>query len=170
MSPRRFAAVGAGGLALDVLLGLRSKVQQVVEVFILLPLHLAGNAVLQLEAVYLAQEGVEITRNIRDANLLNIYKGNGGEWTDNLTGCEAGCEADYTAGSLAVSQDRFLQYGSGFYNYTAGEGTLFKRSIAVLEPSPEVLEVAVTVTWEERGRSHQVKAATELYNWLSTAP
>ncbi|MDP4007156.1 MAG: prepilin-type N-terminal cleavage/methylation domain-containing protein [bacterium] len=129
-----------------------------------------GNAVLQLQAAYLAQEGVEITRNIRDTNLLNMYKGNGGEWTDSLTGCQSGCEADYTAGSLAVSQDRFLKYGSGLYNYTTGENTLFKRSIVVLEPSPEVLEVAVIVTWEERGREHQIKAATELYNWLPEAP
>ena len=37
-------------------------------------LNFTTNAALQLEASYLAQEGIEIVRNIRDTNLLKIYK------------------------------------------------------------------------------------------------
>lgn len=46
-----------------------------------------SNAAFQLEASYLAQEGMEIVRNIRDTNLLKVHKGVGGNWTNGLTGC-----------------------------------------------------------------------------------
>ncbi|MCH7828638.1 hypothetical protein IH982_02070 [Patescibacteria group bacterium] len=124
------------------------------------------NAVFQLEATYLAQEGIEITRNIRDTNLLKIHKGLGGDWTDNLTGCTTGCEADYTQAALVSYTDSVLKLSSGLYNYTVGTNTLFKRKITVTQPSAEVLEVLVQVTWVERTRSHDVTIATELYNWL----
>jgi len=125
-----------------------------------------SNAVFQLEATYLAQEGIEIVRNIRDTNLLKIHKGVGGEWTDNLTGCEAGCEAAYNEEVLTVSESRYLKFQAGLYQYTQGPNTTYKREMRVVQPSDEKLEVAVEVTWEERGRSHEVTAATELYNWL----
>ena len=123
----------------------------------------------QFKASYLAQEGMEIVRNIRDTNFLSIHKGQGGEWTDNLTGsgCETGCEADYTSTSLSASQDRLLQINGGFYNYGLGEDTIFKRIITIIQPSDDVLFVAVDVSWEEQGNAHSVKAATELYNWLT---
>ena len=135
------------------------------------------NAVFQLEATYLAQEGVEITRNIRDTNLLKIHKGVGGSWDDGLINpdgmgvneCDSangGCAADYTQAALVSFQDRVLKLNSGLYNYTTGTNTLFKRKITVTQPSPEVLEVSVQVTWVERTRSHDLKAATKLYNWL----
>lgn len=129
-----------------------------------------SNAVFQLEATYLAQEGIEITRNIRDSNLLKIHKGVGGEWTDNLTGCESGCEAAYADQALVAYQDRLLRLNSGLYNYAAGSNTSFKRKVTITNPSAEVLEVSVEVTWTERTRSHSLTAATQLYNWLPVAP
>ncbi|MBI4138048.1 MAG: prepilin-type N-terminal cleavage/methylation domain-containing protein [Candidatus Wildermuthbacteria bacterium] len=135
-----------------------------------------SNAKLQLEASYLAQEGVEIARNIRDSNFLNIHKGAEEVlWTDGLLGCDFGCEADYADTALAVSQDRFLLLSANGYGYDSGTASLFKRAIIVArtetEPGkPDKLEVSAQVTWQERGRDHKVQAATELYNWLSPAP
>ena len=129
-------------------------------------LSFTSNAALQLEASYLAQEGMEIVRNIRDANLLSLHKGNGGIWTDGLTGCETGCQVDYTQNSLSTYQDTFLQFSSGLYSYTASTDSIFKRKITVILTGGDALEVLVEVLWEERGRSHTVRAATELYNWL----
>lgn len=137
-----------------------------------------SNAAFQLEASYLAQEGMEIVRNIRDTNLLKVHKGVGGNWTNGLIGCETGCEADHTQSSLVISQDRFLKFNSGLYSYTAGTDSIFKRKIAILPGSADLLCVgdsdllcvSVEVTWQERGQSHQVTAATELYNWLPTNP
>jgi len=71
---------------------------------------------------------------------------------------------------LSASQDRFLQLNGGFYNYTLGEDTIFKRIITITQPSTDVLFVAVDVSWEEQGNSRSVKAATELYNWLTPTP
>jgi len=141
-------------------------------------ISLTSNAASQFEASYLAQEGMEIVRNIRDTNLLKVHKGAGGDWTDGLTGCEEGCEADYAQNSLAISQDRFLKFNAGLYSYTAGTDSLFKRTITTLPGSvdppcvgdSDLLCVSVEVTWQERGRSHTVQAATELYNWLPPAP
>ena len=128
------------------------------------------NARSQFEASYLAQEGMEIVRNIRDTNLLKIHKGLGGTWTDGLVGCEAGCQADYTQNSLSAYKDTFLQFSSGLYSYTAGINSIYKRKIIITPQGDDVLEVLVEVSWEERNRSHTVKAATELYNWLPVVP
>ena len=103
-------------------------------------LSFTSNAALQLEASYLAQEGMEIVRNIRDANLLSLHKGNGGIWTDGLTGCETGCQVDYTQNSLSTYQDTFLQFSSGLYSYTASTDSIFKRKITVILTGGDALE------------------------------
>jgi len=133
-------------------------------------LSFTSNAALQLEASYLAQEGMEVVRNIRDTNLLKIHKGVGGNWTDGLTGCETGCQADYTQNSLSAYQDILLQFSNGLYSYTPSTDSIFKRKVTVTPQGDDVVEVLVEVIWEERGRSHTVKAATELYNWLPAVP
>ncbi len=133
-------------------------------------LSFAANAQSQLTATYLAQEGIEIVRNIRDSNFLRIHKGvTSAHWDDGLTGCESsstGCEADYTSTSL-LSQDRFLNIAQNFYSYLPGTQTAFKRKIFIDAPSPDVRNVTVQVSWQERGRTHQVSDATVLYNWLT---
>jgi hypothetical protein len=129
-------------------------------------LSIATNAASQFEASYLAQEGMEIVRNIRDTNFLKIHKGVGGNWTDGLTGCAAGCQGDYTQSSLSAFQDTFLGFANGFYSHSASTESIFKRKITVSAPSADTLDVLVEVTWQERGRSHKVQAATQLYNWL----
>ena len=86
----------------------------------------------QLQATYLAQEGIEIVRNIRDSNWLA-----GVDWGNNLS--------------------------SGVETGLLGR---FDRQIVITELVPDnKIEVSVMVSWEERGRSHQVTAQTELYNW-----
>lgn len=133
----------------------------------------------QLVGSYLAQEGLEIVRNMRDANFLKIHKGVGGIWTDGIIACvppyNPPCvvnrEADYTETSLNVSQDRFLKINSeGFYNYTAGDDTIFKRNISITQSSGDVLGVSVDVSWQDKGNMRTVRGATELYNWLTPAP
>ncbi|MCH8244688.1 prepilin-type N-terminal cleavage/methylation domain-containing protein [Patescibacteria group bacterium] len=138
-----------------------------------------SNAALQLEASYLAQEGMEIVRNIRDTNLLKIHKGVGGNWTDGLIDpdgdgtneCAIGCQSDYAQSFLTAYQDTLLQFSNGFYSHIPSTtDSIFKRKITVTSLDPDILEVLVEVMWEERGRSHTVKAATKLYNWLLVAP
>ena len=118
----------------------------------------------QLIGAYLAQEGIEIVRNIRDTNFLKIHKGEEGiNWDTGLTGCTGGCETDYNDPAL-ISADRYLKIDGGFYNYDSGENTLFKRKI-IIQPDTNILKVQVLVSWQERGRTHQVTAQENLYNW-----
>lgn len=115
-------------------------------------------------AIYLAQEGVEIVKNIRDTNLLKIHKGEEGvNWDSGLTGCATGCEADYNDSDLA-SNDRYLKIDGGFYSYDSGNTTPFKREITIT-PDSDILKISVEVSWQERGRTHRVLAQENLYKW-----
>jgi len=119
----------------------------------------------RLVAAYLAQEGIEIVRNIRDTNFLKIRKGEEGiNWDTGLTGCLGGCEADYNDLAL-ISADRYLKIDAGFYNYDSGENTPFKRKITITPVGSDILKVSVEVSWQERGRAHQVTAQENLYQW-----
>ena len=120
----------------------------------------------RLVASYLAQEGIEIVKNIRDSNFLKIHKGIIAEehWIDGLAGCEGGCEADYDDSGL-VSADRYLKINGGFYNYDSGIETAFKRKITITPDGSDILKVLVEVSWTERGRTHQVTAQENLYKW-----
>ena len=116
----------------------------------------------QLIASYLAQEGLEIVRNLRDSNYLQ-----GVSWNSGLAGCAAGCEIDYNDSALLPWTDpgRFLKTGTGFpYNYSLGNDTLYKRKI-IITPGVNILNVLVEISWQERGGSYQVVAETRLHNW-----
>ena len=92
----------------------------------------------QLAATYLAQEGIETIRNIRDSNFLaNSTWDNG----------------------LASSDWQVV-------NFLDGSQSNFQRKITITSGGSDILEVSVEVSWSERGRTHQVTVATELYNWL----
>lgn len=126
----------------------------------------------RLEAVYLAQEGIEIARNFRDNNFLRIYDGQAATWLDGLDFCNLGCEADFNDEALIVFDNRFLKIGGGFYNYETGPNTSFKRKIIItdLENNPlddltESIKISVEVSWRERGRDHKVDAQEYLYKW-----
>jgi len=120
----------------------------------------------RLTATYLAQEGIEIVRNIRDGNILKISRGiEGVNWDTGLTGCAGGCEADYNDSAL-ISADRYLKIDGGLYNYDSGENTPFKRKIKIF-PDTNILKVQVSVSWQERGRVHQVTTQENLYNLIS---
>ncbi|MDP3900901.1 MAG: prepilin-type N-terminal cleavage/methylation domain-containing protein [bacterium] len=131
-------------------------------------LSFGGHTASQLTASYLAQEGVELVRNIRDSNFLELHNGFGGSWDDGLTSCSTGCEGSYDSDTLAVYQDRFLRINNEFYSYDiAGAATSFKRKITITPVSATQLDVSVEVSWSERGRGGSVAAATVLYNWLN---
>jgi len=117
----------------------------------------------RLVASYLAQEGIEIVRNIRDGNWLEEAA-----WDDGLGGGD--WEADYTTQELTDTYDGdFLNIDSnGFYSYSAGSPTKFKRKITIvsdLDGSDPRLRVSVLVEWQQVGKNNQVTAQEYLYNW-----
>jgi prepilin-type N-terminal cleavage/methylation domain-containing protein len=125
---------------------------------------------MSMEAAYLGKEGIEIVKNIRDSNFLNVHYSGTGNWDDGLTGCVSGCEADYktTRANMSPYLGDYLRWdgNASFWNYTNGNAGPFKRKITITS-GPDVGEmgVAVEVFWDERGRAHSFVVQENLYQW-----
>lgn len=123
-------------------------------------------------ASYLAQEGIEIVRNIRDTNWLK-----GSSWDSGLVfgggfnGCSGSyfCEADYDDPALTsypnTTSPHNLKIADGFYKYSiSGSETKFKRKITITLVG-DILEVSVLVQWQEKGKTYDITTQENLYNW-----
>ncbi len=118
----------------------------------------------QMTGIYLSQEGMEIVRNIRDANWLGGRAWNAGIFCCPLPPCD--CKADYTATSLvSFVSGEFLRINGGFYNYTSGTATPFIRRIRVASTTADRIDLTVFVDWQERGKNYQASTTEHLYNW-----
>jgi len=130
----------------------------------------------QLTASFLAQEGIEIVRNIRDENWLTL----GDPWQNDIDICmpsvDLFCEGDYDENYLTPSpqgsEPRFLRINNqGFYSYDdEGRITKFKRKIYIdnllIPGGPgDGFSVTVLVQWQDFGRDYEVSAQSYLYNW-----
>ena len=131
-------------------------------------LILTSDATNRLTATYLTQEGIEVVRNIRDTNWLNMdtcasggFPANGAScpatWIDALEGCDMGCEVDYTTtgtGSNLVGPifGNYLNIedASDFYGYGTGSPTKFKRKVKIISLEDYVLKVTVEVSWDKK--------------------
>lgn len=125
-------------------------------------------------AIYLAQEGIEIIRNIRDNNFLKRADNPNFSWSAGLMNgpCATGCMADYKTNhysQLLGNTDTFLSLNSdGFYSYDyGGLPTIFKRKILInpLEGTSDALKVQSMVTWDYNNQSYSFEASEYLYNW-----
>ncbi len=118
----------------------------------------------RLIASYLAQEGIEITRNLRDSNWLEQEAGVPGvNWDTGFDTCGgAGCEADFNeTTTMSAYGNRFLRLdANGFYRY-AGDQTKFKRKIIATSLTTTSTSVKVEVYWEDQTLSVE----EELHNW-----
>ncbi len=115
----------------------------------------------KLTASYLAQEGIEVIRNIRDTNYLE-----GSAWDDGIV-ASTDYRLDYRSTSFPDSTcpGDHLKYESGHYVCSSDSSGKFQREISVSKPEAGKMIVSVEVSWRERGRTNKVNAETELYNW-----
>jgi len=145
-------------------------------------------------ASYLAQEGIEVVRNIRDNNWLQEN-----DWRCGLTDlpegageCSVGnqdfsqntggAEADYKTGTSVGTgltpygaSGRYLKLDSSnsnnFYNYLSGSDTKLKRRIIINTVNDYIIQVLVTVSWDEKSTiinpngQNSITAEEYLYNW-----
>lgn len=124
----------------------------------------------RITAVYLAKEGIEIVRNIRDTNWIEDTAVPT-DWDDGLT--VGDWQADYnTSGAIDDSYDsgEFLTIdGNGFYSYSGTLPTKFKRKITITSILPasgkDGINIEVEVSWEKRGQSHNLIVQENLYDW-----
>lgn len=118
-----------------------------------------------LIASQLAQEGLELVRNVRDENWLA-----GSSYNLDIVG-DGDYAVDYQGRAsitdVAGIDDNGAKLninGSGFYTHDAGAATAFSRLITAVD-NGDYLEVESKVRWKERGRTHNYTIKTLLYNW-----
>lgn len=115
-----------------------------------------------LIASNLAQEGIEVVRNIRDTNWLN-----GSAFDNNLSTGTWRVQWNTVGGGLmAVGANPVLRKNNGLYNYLIGTNTAFRRTIIISKPNSGELVLISSVTWAERGNINRtVSAESHLFDW-----
>jgi prepilin-type N-terminal cleavage/methylation domain-containing protein len=128
----------------------------------------------RLEALYLAQEGLELVRNVRDANYIN-----GNDWQDGFTEggsikCGGEFELDYRSEYkpdefkyISCYTDKFLKLESTYdrIGYEDGTDTIFKRKIFIENMPDNGMKVTSEVTWQEKGVDYNFSVEETLYEW-----
>ena len=120
-----------------------------------------------LTASFLAQEGVEIIKNLRDNAWLESRAATSTSWLANLSEAGGDYEVDYTTDYLSRSNNStYMKIDSnGFMNYSSGDNTNFIRSVALTNVSTTTVKVVVTVEWETGGRDHSLEVVENITNW-----
>ncbi len=172
-----------GFTILEVILAITVLTIAVGGSFILISQTIGSISVIQsrLIASYLIQEGLEISRNIRDSNWLKSQP-----WALDQSLEEEDYEADYLTVLLpdplpcspVCQYDNGLRFlgidGNGFYSYSPGNETIFKRKITIsdrvdlddpLDGQIDKFKVSVEVFWREKGQIRSLAAQEYLYNW-----
>lgn len=126
----------------------------------------------RLTALYLSQEGIELIKNLRDNNLIS-----GADWKTNIIGgsaCSAGVNCKIAYNDLSLTADpgnSFLKKNTttGFYNYTIGLTSIFKRKITITSfSSPDYINISVETEWYKTNFSTKegsVKIEDNLYGY-----
>ena len=144
----------------------------------------------QITAYYLAQEGIEYVRYVRDDNFIKKYAGGGNGWLDGLDNCivdgagDYGCVLDspaWFAGysnflyacitqlcdndqdpKMYVTSDGYYAYG-----YLSPDSVLsqYKRVITVVPVTNDEVKIVSTMTWKAGGGLEKTFVLTEnLFN------
>ena len=148
--------------------------------FVLVTRALYNVAVIKdrLTASFLAQEGIELTRQIRDSNFLRILNGESINWNNGLSDgsyyIKSNVEGDGPI--LLVPVDDSLEVPNFFYddnddlkiyNYTDGELTNFNREIKITNISDnDEIRVESIMKWKTKSIDFNLTVEDHLYNWI----
>ena len=124
----------------------------------------------QITAMYLAQEAVEYTRNIRDENILT-----GNNWLMDLrecvgegSKCKMNTPQHREVTSCGVGDCPPLKFHptTKIYGYDDGGDSVFIRTVEINEITTNI-EVIITVTmkWQEGPRERDFVVTEHLLNW-----
>lgn len=114
----------------------------------------------------LAQEGIELARNLRDSDWFASRP-----WGSFGNASGAVADGDYRVQwndrQLRVFSDTALNRNqtTGIFSYDAGSLTLFKRKITLTTVSAVEKKVVVTVSWDQKGIAKSLMAEEHLFNW-----
>lgn len=120
---------------------------------------------MKLIASGLAQEGVEVIRGNREVNE------DWDDWTwysDAIaTSTTQDFRVEYDGDVLAYDANAPLKYdlGTGLYQYTDGNDTLFYRKVTLTKISYKEVKLAVEMKWQAKGNTHYLIVEDRLWNW-----
>ena len=110
---------------------------------------------------YLAGEGIEVVKNMIDANILQ-----GRPWNSGLR--DGAYEVEYNSRSLTPSRDRFLSFDpvSNLYGYGASRETSYTRAVSLSLIGADEISVNSLVSWTTRGGGNfQINLEDHFFNW-----
>ena len=119
-----------------------------------------------LIASQLAQEGLELIRNIRDNNWLAGNDWDYGIEPDNYIVDYIGNISSVADIGEARLQQRDDVGEEGYYWHEASDpDSMFSRLITIAQASSELLNISCLIQWEDRGQTYKYVADTILYDW-----
>ncbi len=140
-------------------------------------------------ASYLAQEGIEMVRNMRDTSILS-----GNTWTNSFhqgspynlnecypTGVSAGCDINsktLIAFQCPISPGICSNLGydlvSGFYSSgpfdQSSKDSGFNRLITLKDVNDHEVQVTTTVYWTQGASTKSVTLTENIFDWIMIAP
>lgn len=123
----------------------------------------------QVTAYYLAQEGIEFVRAVRDQNYLE-----GIGWLDVIgpTCIDIPCLVDFPnftyAPCTGPCQPLLISSSGGLFNHDSGDPSKFTRQV-LLTPvvgNPDTMVVSVTIAWTSAGVSRTFTLQERIFDWL----
>jgi len=155
--------IDKGQLLIESMIGISIAVVGLLGILGLLSRSTSLNRVVSNQFIgnYLAGEGIEIEKNLIDANIIQYKPWNEGFQT-------ASFEADYLSLNLAPNQNRPLLFdaANNIYSYQSGTPTSFTRTINIELIGSEEIKVNSIVKWTTRGGGQfEVNLEDHFLNW-----
>ena len=115
----------------------------------------------QFTANYLAAEGIEVVKNIVDANTVQKQP-----WNLGLANGEFQVSYDSVQLESTLRQPLVFEEGTGRYSYGFGRPTSFVRTIKIELLSQDEIKVNSLVNWTTRGGGKfEVNTEDHFFNW-----
>lgn len=124
----------------------------------------------QFIANYLAMEGIEITKNLIDSNIIQ-----GSPWNQGFTTPNKCYKFDYLTTEISPNEEGDcnplvnppLNYDTNnFYSYIAGAETPFFRIVSITPNGSDEIKVNSIVKWKSRGGiKNEINLEDHFFNW-----
>jgi len=163
---------------IEVLVAITILIVGIISGFVLVTRALYNVAVIKdrLTASFLAQEGIELTRQIRDSNFLRILNFEESiDWRDGLGDgtyiIESKVDSEGSIELVAIGEDQnrifFYDKTLRIYNYdNNGELTTFNRKIKITTINDDEIRVESIMQWKTRTIDFDLIVEDHLYNWM----
>ncbi len=127
----------------------------------------------KIVATYLAEEGVERVRNIRDNQTLFNAGGAQAGWEEFSSLVSPTCDtACYLNDSTVLSTcgescpEMLYDAENGKYNYSSGNGSGYTRRIRAELLGEDEIKIYSYVSWSQGSGVHEVVFSESLFNWI----